>query len=123
MASTIGDKAVARAERASELDLLAGYRAPNPNAPVLNESLQQLNALLQHAVPGVVAGVGQTHVLARGPLLEQHSRWVFMAEEGSHGLFEGTTKEHGGARVFLLPAVEIAMAITARAGRYWEIWV
>jgi Transposase DDE domain group 1 len=39
--------------------------------------------LLQHAVPGVIAGVGQAHVLAHAPLLEQHSRRVFTSKESS----------------------------------------
>src|SRR5208283_679619 len=78
---------------------------------------EQLDALLQHAVPGVVARVGQAHVLAQAPLLEQHSRRVFTAKQGGNGLLEGSTKEHGGASVFLLPAVEVAVPVTAGAAK------
>src|ERR1039457_332993 len=100
-----------------ELYLLGGTRPPNTNAAVLSEPLQQLDALLQHAVPGVVARVGQTHVLAHAPLLEQHSRRVFSAKKGGDGLFEGSAEEHRGARVFLLPSIKVAVPVTARAAK------
>src|ERR1039458_4600558 len=90
-------------------------RPPNADAAVLGEALEQLDALLQHPVPGVVARVGQAHVLANGPLLEQHSRRVFTAKKSGDGLFERSAKEHGRARVFLLPTIKIAMPVTARA--------
>src|SRR5208282_504956 len=79
-----------------ELNLLGGTRAPNAN-------------------PGVVAGVGQAHVLASSPLLEQHRRRVFAAKKGGQGLFESSAEEHGRARVFLLPTIEVAMPVTSRA--------
>jgi hypothetical protein len=48
---------------------------------------------LQHAIPGVVPGEGQFHVLAYAPLLEQHSGRVFTAKEGGDGLFERSAEE------------------------------
>src|ERR1019366_2862104 len=81
------------------------------------ETLQQLDALLQHPVPGVVAGVGQAHVLVHAPLLEQHSRRVFTAKKGGDGLFERSAKQHGGTRVFFLPAIEVAVPVTTRAAK------
>jgi hypothetical protein len=80
-------------------------------------SAQATDALLQHAVPGVVARVGETHVLAHAPLLEQHSRRVFTAKKGGDGLFECSAEEHGGARVFLLPSIKVAVSVTARAAK------
>ncbi len=40
-----------------------------------------------------------------------------MTEQGGHCLFEGTAEQHGGPEVFLLPAIEVAVAVTARAGQ------
>jgi len=54
-----GDKAVARRQRARESDLLMATWPVNLDAPVLGEALEQLNALPEHAVPGVVSRVGQ----------------------------------------------------------------
>src|ERR1017187_5448649 len=87
------------------------------DAPVLDEAFQQLNALLQHVVPGVVAGVDQVQGFTRYPLLKQGCRWVLMAEQSRHGLFEAAAEEHGSPGIFFLPAIEIAMAVTARAGQ------
>src|ERR1039458_9521848 len=89
----------------------------NLDAAVLDETLDQLNALLEHVVPGVVSGIGQSQVLAWRPLLKQDGRWIFATEQSRHRLFEAAAKKHGGAGVFFLPAVEIAMAVTARAGQ------
>src|SRR5271166_6609709 len=61
--------------------------------------------------------VRQIQVFAGCPLFEQRSRWVFVTKQGSQCLFEAAAEEHGGAGVFLLPAIEVAMAITARAGQ------
>src|ERR1035441_167673 len=92
-------------------------RRLNLDAPILDEAIEQLNALLKHVVPGVVSRVGQVHVLAWCPLLKQDSRWILATEQSRHRLFEAAAEEHGGPDVFLLPAIEIAMAITARAGQ------
>src|ERR1039458_7077398 len=40
-----------------------------------------------------------------------------MTEQSRYGLFEAATKEHGSAGVFFLPAIQIAMAVTAGAGQ------
>src|ERR1019366_4343982 len=112
-----GDKAVARTQRARESDLLMAVWLVNLNPAVLDETLEQLNALLQHVVPGVVSGVGQLQVLTRCPLLKQDCRWIFATEQSRHRLLEAAAEKHGGANVFLLPAIEIAMPVTARAGQ------
>src|SRR6202040_324326 len=73
--------------------------------------------LLQHAVPGVVAGVGQGQVLAQAPLLEQHSRRVFTTKKGGESLFEGAAKQHRCACVFFLPTIEVSVPVTARTAQ------
>src|SRR5439155_25931941 len=71
----------------------------------------------QHAVPGITLRVLQALVLASRPLAEQDGRRVFAEEVGSQSPFERSAEEHGGSRILLLPAIEIAMAIAARAGQ------
>src|SRR5437588_7179173 len=90
-------------------------RLADANAIVLSKALKQLDPLLQHAIPCVVARVGQVHVFTRAPLLEENSPRVFVTKKGSNGLFEGSAKEHGSAGIFLLPTVEVAVPVTARA--------
>src|ERR1700687_5674055 len=90
-------------------------RLTDANPIVPSKALEQLNSLLQHAIPGVIARISEAHFLAHAPLLEENSRRVFVAKKGSNGLFEGSAKEHGSAGIFLLPTIEIAVPVTARA--------
>src|ERR1035441_1460404 len=92
-------------------------RLVNLDAPVLGEALQQLNALLEHVVPSVVSRVGQLQIPTRRPLLKQDSRRIFATEQSRHRLLKAAAEKHGGANVFLLPAIEIAMTVAARAGQ------
>src|SRR4051812_6470231 len=83
----------------------------------LGEAIEQLNALLEHAVPAVALGVPQRLLLILRPLpVESHGR-IFLAEVGPECLLEATAKEHGRAGVSLLPTIEIAVAITAWAAQ------
>src|SRR2546425_1218467 len=78
-----------------ELDLQVAPRLANADAVVLAEALEQLNTLLQHAVPGVAVRVMEPFLLARRPFAKQDSGWVFAQEVGRQGLFEGAPEEHG----------------------------
>src|SRR2546430_2679318 len=98
-----------------ELDLQVAAWLANADAVVLAEPVQELNPLLQDAVPGISVRVLQALVLAWSPLAEQNGRRVFAEEVGSQSPFEGSAEEHGGSRILLLPAIEIAVAITAWA--------
>src|SRR2546426_10145431 len=100
-----------------ELDLQVAAWLANADAVVLAEPVQELNPLLQDAVPGISVRVLQALVLAWSPLAEQNGRRVFAEEVGSQGAFEGSPEEHGGPGVFLLPAVEVAITIAAGAGQ------
>src|ERR1019366_6891820 len=56
-------------------------------------------------------------VLTRCPLLEQGYCGVFVTEQSGHSLLEAAAKKHGGPNILLLPAIEVAMAVTARTGQ------
>jgi len=49
------------------------------------------------------------------PLVVQDGRRIFMAEIGREGFLKGSAEQHCGSGVFLPPAVEVAIAVTARA--------
>src|SRR2546427_8685767 len=76
-----------------------------------------MDPLLQHAVPGVAVRVPQALLLARRPFAKQDSCRVVAKEISGQGLFEGAPEEHGGPGILLLPAVEVAMSVAARAGQ------
>src|SRR5438552_12925967 len=91
-----------------ELDLQVAARLANADAVVLAEPLEELDSLLQHAVPGISVRVLQALVLASRPFAKQDSRGVFAEEVGSQSPLEGSP-EQGGPGILLLPAVEVVM--------------
>src|SRR5438309_6231119 len=72
--------------------------------------------LLEHGIPAVALRVLKLLILRELPFLKQGSRRVLAQKEGGQSAFKGAPEEHGGPGVFLLPAIEITMTITARAG-------
>src|ERR1700685_282371 len=92
-------------------------RLADANAVVLAESVQKLNALLQHAIPGVALQVVQALVLTSAPFVKQSSCSIFAQEISSECAFKCAPKEHGGACIFFLPGIEVTVAITPRAGQ------
>src|SRR5439155_27179457 len=100
-----------------KLDLQIAARLANPNAILLAEAVEQLNALLEHAIPAIAMRVLELLILIELPFLKQGSRCVLLEKEGGQSAFKGATKEHGCPGVFLLPAIEIAMTVAAWAGQ------
>ena len=111
----VGDEVIALRERPCELDLQVLLGLANADTVVLGEALEQLDALLQHAVPRSAVRILELAVLVGGPFAEQHGCGVLSPEVRGQGLLEGATEEHGGAGVFLPPAVEVAIPVAARA--------
>ena len=72
---------------------------------------------MQHAVPAVALGIVETAVPVGGPFPVEHRGGILPLEVGSHSLLEGPAKQHGRPGVLLLPAVEVAMLVAARAGQ------
>src|SRR5439155_6934388 len=85
------------------------------DAVVLAEPLEELDSLLQHAVPGITLRILQALVLASRPFAKKDSRGVFAEEVGSQSPLEGSP-EQSGPGILLLPAVEVVMPIATRAG-------
>ena len=75
-----GDKTIVGTQCAGESDLLMTLWLMNPDPPILDEALEQLNTLPEHMVPGVRSGVSQFQFLTRHPLLKQHRGWIFVTE-------------------------------------------
>src|SRR5207249_11030676 len=92
-------------------------RLANAHAIVLPEAIEQLNALLEHAVPGIPMRVLELLIVTELPFLKQHSSRVFVQKVGGQSAFKGASEEHGCPAVFLLPAIEIAVTVASRAGQ------
>src|SRR5436305_1531803 len=77
--------------------------------------LEQLDGLLEHAIPGIAMRVLELLILIELPFLKQGRRRVLPQKVGGQSAFKGGSEEHGGPGVFLFPAIEITMAVAARA--------
>src|SRR5262249_1925840 len=84
---------------------------------VLRESLKEVDALMQQAIPGISPFVFKRRVAESAPFLKQCCATVVSREIGHESLFKTAAKGHGRASFFFLPAVQIAVAITARAAQ------
>src|SRR5205807_7769735 len=100
-----------------KLDLQVAAGLANADAILLAEAVEQLNALLEHAVPAVAMRVFELLILTEFPFLKQGSRRVLPEKVGGQSPFKGATEEHGGPGVFFLPAIEIAMTVESGAGQ------
>src|SRR3989442_10655521 len=89
----------------------------NAHAILLAEAVEQLNALLEHAIPAIAMRELQLLILIECPLLKQGSRRVLPQKVRGQSPFKGAPEEHGCPSIFLLPAIQITMTVSARAGQ------
>src|SRR2546425_9042321 len=110
-------KFVLTGKRPYKLDLQVAAGLTNADAIFLTEAVEQLNALLEHAIPAIAMRVLELLILIELPRLKQGSRCVLAQEVGGQSAFKGAPEEHGCPGVFLFPAIEIAMTVAARASQ------
>src|SRR6266851_6580729 len=111
----VADKFASSSQCLREFDLEILLRISNTDSIVLRESLKEVDSLAHEAVPGISPFVLKRSVAEKAPFREQCCTTVFAAEISHEGLFKTTAKGHGRTSFFFLPAVQIAVAITARA--------
>ena len=111
----VGNKVIALRQRPGEFDLQVLPGLADSDAVVLGEAIEQLDPLLQHAVPRRAIRILELAVLMGGPFAKQHCSGVISAEVGGQGLLEGATEQHRCPGVFFFPAVQIAIPVAARA--------
>src|SRR5207237_6369311 len=104
-------------KRSYKLDLQVAPGLANAHAILLAEAVEQLNALLEHAVPAVAMRVFELLILTELPFLKQGSRRVLPEKVGGQSPFKGAPEEHGCPGVFFLPAIQITMTVAARTGQ------
>src|SRR5580704_12818408 len=74
-----------------------------------------MDSLMDHTVPGIAFLVFKRRISIGTPFLEERCSRIFFEEVGAEGLLKRAAEGHGGTRFFFLPAIEIAVAIAARA--------
>jgi hypothetical protein len=111
----VGYKVILAGQGLGELDLQVAAWKADANPIILREALEQLHSGLQHAIPAVTSRIVETAIPMGNPLPIEGRSSILALEVGSHCLFEGPAEQHGCPGVLLLPAVEVAMIVTARA--------
>src|SRR5207247_4200051 len=89
-----GDELVLAGKRPYKLDLQVAAGLANAHAIVLTEAVEQLNALLEHAIPAIAMRVFQLLILIELPFLKQGSRRVLAQKEGGHSPCKGASEQH-----------------------------
>src|ERR1700680_1031985 len=113
----ICDELVAIRERSNELHLQVLARRADANAILLSQLLKEVDSLVCHPVPGVTLAIFEWSIAIGPPFLEKLRRAILATKVGSQCLLETTAKDHRRPGVLLLPAVEVAISITTRAGQ------
>src|SRR5205807_757357 len=112
-----GHELVLAGNRSCKLDLQVAAGLADANPVILAETIEQLDSLLEHAVPGVAVRVLELLILKELPFLKHGSGCVLAQKEGGQSAFKGASEQHGCPAVLFLPAIEITMTIAPRAGQ------
>src|SRR5579863_2094464 len=85
------------------------------NAVILGKSLEHMNTLVHHAIPGIRFFVFEGIVSISSPLLEERSTAILSTEVSAKSTLKAAAESHGRTGLLFAPAVKIAIAIAARA--------
>src|ERR1700694_1039783 len=88
-------------------------RAMNANAIIPRECFEQMDSLMEDAVPGVSFFVLERGISESAPFLEECSGAIFLAEKGAQGILEAATENHRGPGFFFTAAIQVTVAIAA----------
>src|SRR5208282_482543 len=101
----------------NQLDLQVASRLADADPVIPSKLFEQLHALMDHPIPAIAAPVFELRVAVASPLLEQNCSAVLTQEVGCQSLLEAPAKEHGSPGVLLSPAIQIPVAVAARAAQ------
>ena len=100
-----------------DLDLQILLRLQNMDSIVLREALEQAHSLVQHAVPGFASLVFQWSIVKGTPFLEESCAAIVALENGLESFLKTAAKNHRCPCFFLPPAIQVMVAIAARAAK------
>src|SRR4030095_17182168 len=93
----VSNKIISVRDLSGEFDLLVATGLANPKALCLGEPFEQLDTLMEHSVPAIVAGILKIEFMKGRPFTKKGCCGVFATEESGHCLFESTAEAHCGA--------------------------
>ena len=84
---------------------------------VSRELLEQVDSLMDQAVPGFTLLVFEGSISESAPFLKKGGRTIFLLKQSCQSFLKAAAKDHCGASLLLPPSIEIAVAIAARAAQ------
>src|SRR5229473_2756638 len=76
-----------------------------------------MDSLAEEAVPGLSFAVFKWSIAVRIPFLEKHSSAILLTKVGPKSFFKAATEDHRCPGFFFPPAIQITVAIAARAAK------
>src|SRR5216683_3999177 len=76
-----------------------------------------MDSLVEKAIPGLAFAEFKGSIAVCIPFLEKHCCAILLAKVGTESFFKAATKDHRCSCLFFPPAIQIAVAIAARAAQ------
>src|SRR5258708_1155071 len=76
-----------------------------------------MDSLVEEAIPGFSFAVFKRSIAVCFPFFEKHSSAVLLTKVGTQRFLKAAAKDNSGARLFFPPAIQIAVAVAARAAK------
>src|ERR1700732_266620 len=76
-----------------------------------------MDSLMKEVVPGLSFAVFKRSISVCFPFLEKHRGAVLFTKVGTQSLLKTATEDHHCSCLFLPPAIQIAVAVAARAAK------
>src|SRR6266849_224864 len=76
-----------------------------------------MDSLVEEAVPGLSFSVFKRSISICLPFLEKRRSAIFLTEVGTQSFLKAATEDHGCPGLFFPPAIQVTVAIAARAAK------
>src|SRR5712692_6690527 len=113
----IGNEFASSRQCPHDLDLKILLRTANPNAIIPRKGFEQMDALVEEAVPGLSFAVFKGSMAVCLPFLEKHCSAILLTKIGTESFFKAATEDHRRPGLFFPPAIQVTVAIAAGAAQ------
>src|SRR5712692_99247 len=113
----IGNEFASSRQCPHDLDLKILLRTANSYAIIPRKGFEQMDSLVEEAVPGLSFAVFKRSLAVCLPFLEKHSGAILSTKVGTQGFFKTATEDHRCPGLFFPPAIQVTVAIAARAAQ------
>src|SRR5713101_716625 len=113
----IGDEFASPRQCSKHFDLEILLRIANPYAIIPCKCFEQMDALVEEAVPGFSFAVFKRSIAMRIPFSEKHSSAILLTEVGTQSFFKAAAKDHRCSGLFFPPPIQITVTVAAGAAK------